>query len=141
MDSTLSLMNVLRIMLAITGGLFCAGCHTKVQRVDLVGTFTANTATYRDIIDIRDDGTYMHTYHLDPQGTEIVSTGTWTYKTSDGVTRITFREFVWGTDFVQPDLSKSQREQPSFWIVEAQKSLGTVRLRIDPDVREFYVKK
>jgi hypothetical protein len=133
-------MNVFKIMLAITGGLFCAGCHTKTNRADLVGTFTANTGASRDIIDIREDGTYVHTYHLYPQGTEIVSTGNWTYKTSDGVTRITFREFVWGADFVQPNLSKRQREQPSFWDVEVQKSFGTVRLRIDPDVHEFYVK-
>jgi hypothetical protein len=134
-------MNVLRIMLAITGGLFCAGCHTKIDRADLAGTFTANTATYRDIIDIRDDGTYVHTCHLDPQGMEITSTNKWAYETSDGVTRITFQGFVWGMDFIQPNLSKEQRGKPSFWDVEVEKSFRTLRLRINPDVHQFYVKK
>lgn len=133
-------MNFLRIMLAITGSLFCAGCHTKIDRADLVGIFTANTAAHRDVIDVRDDGTYVHTYRLDPQGSEITTTNKWTCETNDEATRITFDGFVWGTDFVQPNLSKEKREEPSFWDVEVEKSFGKVRLRINPDVHQYYVK-
>jgi hypothetical protein len=134
-------MNILRIMLAIIGGLFCAGCHNKIDRSDLIGSFIANPSTQRDIIDIRDDGTYIHTFHLSPQGLEITSTNKWTCETADGATRITFQGFVWGTDFVQPNLNKEKREEPSFWDVEVEKSFWKIKLRINPDVHEFYVKK
>lgn len=117
-----------------------AGCHSKIDSTELVGTFTANPATYKDLIDIRKDGTYVHIYHLNPQGQEITSTNKWSCETNDGEMRLTFQKYVWGTDFVQPNLSTAERAKPGFWDVEVEKSFGTVRLRIHPDVREYYVK-
>ena len=134
-------MNILRIMLAIIGSLFCAGCHNKKVRSDLIGSFTANTSTQRDLIDIRDDGTYVHTFHLNPQGFEIISTNKWTCEISNGAMRITFEKFIWAAEFTPPNFSKEQRETPSFWDVEVEKSFGKVKLRIDPDVHEYYIKK
>jgi hypothetical protein len=76
-----------------------------------------------------------------PQQPELVSTNTWTCESAGGETRITFERFLWGLEFVQPNLTREQREMPGFWIVEAEKSAGRVRFRIHPDVNEYYVKE
>jgi hypothetical protein len=129
-----------RIIFTIIGSVFCVGCQAKIDRADLVGVYRADSGTYPDVIDVRDNGSYVHSYHLNPQGVEITTTNKWTCETNDGVMRITFEEFVWGVDFVQPNLSKAKREGPSFWDVEVERSFGKLRLRINSDVRQFYVK-
>ena len=134
-------MKYLTVMIVIVGGLFCVGCHAKIDRADFVGTFVANSGTNRDIIDIRENGTYVHTYHFDPLGTEIISTNKWTCETSERETRITFEKFIWASDFIPSNFSKDQRATPSFWDVKVEKGFWKVKLRIDPDVNQFYVKQ
>jgi hypothetical protein len=134
-------MNSVRVALATIALLLCSGCNTEVNCGDVIGTFRANSGAYRDIIEVGSDGTYVHTFHVDPQGPELVSRGKWTCEGVRVGTRITFEEFMWGTDFGPRDLTREQRQMPGFWIGDVEKSAGRVEIVIDPDVHELYVKE
>lgn len=128
------------VIAAVAGAMMSISCQSKVNCSELVGAYTANKGEYRDVIDIRNDGIYVHTYRLDPQGPELTTTNKWTCETRDGESYISFEEFVPGLDFTNRSLDKDIREKPGFWVVEVEKSFGKVMLRPNPDINRFYVK-
>ena len=110
------------------------GCH------ELSGRYVADSGDYPDIIEIRNDGTYSHTYHLYPDTPEITTQGSWSCQRRDGKTYITFGEFVLGTDF---DMSQKKplRESPGFYTTDVHIHRGTVRICLPHDYYSYWVKQ
>jgi hypothetical protein len=110
------------------------GCH------ELSGRYVADSGDYPDIIEIRDDGTYSHTYHLYPNTPEITTQGSWSCQIRDGKTDITFRNFLFGTDFDMSE-EKPLRETVRSYTTNVHIHRGTVRICLPHDYYSYWVKQ
>lgn len=110
------------------------GCTSKVTRQELVGVFFANLPNENDTLDLREDGTYVHSFSSGDTSASSQG-GRWMIEPeSDGETRITFDHFVLA---IGPHKSSS----PGFWPASAEKRFGKVRLIINDDMGLYYAKK
>jgi len=125
---------VLLAIVALTG---CARYQTSsdaLQRRDVIGKYVANHGKGLDLIDVRQDGTYAYTYRPSTGGEELRNTGSWSLHYDDGKARITFHDFVFGwREYGGP--------MPGYWDVEVERSLGKLRLCLDPDLNYYYVRQ
>ena len=107
---------------------------------ELDGRYVADSGDFTDIIEIRNDRTYSHTYHLYPNTPEITSQGSWSCRRLEGKTEITFSKFVFGTDFDMGQ-KKPLRETPSFYITNVHIHHGKVRISLPHDYYSYWVKQ
>jgi hypothetical protein len=141
LDTVISMKNISIITCAILINLVCISCSSSIEKRDLIGTFVADRVAHRDILEIHADGTYVHRYSPNIDGVEVASTNNWTFDSSQGEPRITFDGFTWGVDFAQFNSIKKQATSPGFWDVEVEKAFGHVRLRINQDDQQWYIKQ
>jgi hypothetical protein len=110
------------------------GCH------ELSGRYVADSGDYPDIIEIRDDGTYSHTFHLYPNTPEITTQGSWSCRRRNGKTLITFGDFLFGKDFDMGE-EKPYRERSVFYTTNVHIHRGTVRICLPHDYYSYWVKQ
>lgn len=111
--------------------LVLTSCSKPIERADLIGKYTANHKKGLDVLDIKDDGTYIHTYQP-AVGEAVTNSDHWEVAFEKGEPRITFSKFTFGFG-VGSKVS-------GFWDVKVERSGNQLRLSIDPDLNYYYEK-
>ena len=106
-------------------------CSKPIDRAGLIGTYTANHGKGLDVLELRDDGTYVHSYQS-AGGVILTNSSNWEVSLEHDISRITFSKFSFTFD-VGSKVS-------GFWDVEVERSGKKLRLVIDPDLNYYYEK-
>jgi len=110
------------------------GCPSKVSRAELIGRYDANVPEGKDMLRVRADGTYDHTYAR-PGGVEHTETSTWMLEPdeADGE-KVTFNDFTF-------QIAPYKSDRPGFWPARPSKRFGKIRFEINDDMRLYYTKQ
>jgi len=99
----------------------------------VIGRYSANYGNGVDEIELKQDGSYIHSCHLN-NGKELHNTDRWTLHYQGDETRITFNHFAF--------CLQEYGATPGYWDVKIDKSwIGTLRLSLDPDLGYYYAKQ
>jgi len=107
-----------------------SGCSKPVNKSDLIGKYVSNYAKNADTLEIKSDGTYVHTFK-ETSGSVTSNTNSWDFAFEDGKPRITFSKFSFGPD--------GGSKISGFWDVEVERHGRKLRLIVDPDLNYFYL--
>jgi hypothetical protein len=116
----------------VIAGMACAD-QRPIERSALVGTYVLNRGEASDVIEVRADGTYLHSSKA-AGGVTQTRQDRWYLEPLDGEQRITFEGFV----FTLPGYGI---EKPGFWNVAIERVAGSIRLGVDDDVGIWYQKQ
>jgi hypothetical protein len=119
--------------IALLVAAFCTSCGRKLEPADLIGRYVSNRGAATDVVELRADGTYVHTFGI-PGKPPFVNTNRWEFQYRKGEPRLTFWEFVFKS-------TKGPIGGPAIWDVEIERSRGRLRLCISPDLDHYYVKE
>ena len=125
----LSLMSNVLTSCIVVAGMACAD-QRPIERSALVGTYVLNRGEASDVIEVRADGTYVHSYKT-TDGVTHTGQDRWYLEPLDGEQRITFEGFVFGL----PGRGVGGR---SVWNVATERVAGSIRLGVDEDLGLWY---
>ena len=111
------------------------GCEAHFQESELVGVYKANHKKAEDIIFLKKDHTYRHTYKTSENLFERV--GKWEYEYFQGQPLISFYNFDhrWRYDFVE------EKGVRNIWPAFPERTLfGKIILGLDDDLGFYYEK-
>ncbi len=123
---------------ALVAGAFllAVGCASRptIDRGEISGLYGLNRGENSDLLELRHDGTYTHSY-LSAQGVKRTSQSRWSLEPFDGAQRITLEEFV----FAIPGYVGSA--ESALWSAEIQRYEQTLRLMVDHDKGIWYQRR
>ena len=128
----LSLMTNWLTTCIVIANMACAD-QRPIERSALVGTYVLNRGEASDVIEVRADGTYVHSYKT-TGGVTHTSQDRWYLDPLDGEQRITFEGFV----FALPGRGSGGRNS---WDVAIERVAGSIRLGVDEDLGLWYQKQ
>lgn len=107
------------------------GCAKPVSQQDILGLYTISLPRVADTLEIAANGKYVHKYQR-ADGTAISNSDTWVFAIESGEPRITFSNFTFGPN--------AGSKVTGFWSVAPERSGSRIRLTIDDDLNQFYIK-
>lgn len=128
----MSLMVSMLTACVVAAVIACAN-KRPIEPAALVGTYVLNRGQAPDLIALKPDGTYVHSYTA-ANGQKHSHQDRWSLEPINGEQRITFNEFV----FALPGYGTGK---PAFWNVEIERVGGSIRLRVDDDLGVWYQKQ
>ena len=122
---------VKRIAFVASLALLCS-CTKHVTKSELVGDYSINIPGLDDRLQLRSDGTYLHSF-VSPGSQPTSQTGKWAIEppSQDGLI-VTFEGFILALTATKP--------RPAFFPATVEKGLHPLRLVIDRNPGTFYEK-
>lgn len=121
------------VLLCTVGILACRKMRTRFDVSELPGHYAANFRDATDEIDLRRDGTYLHTARRN--GRETIQDGRWEINQPEWGTVIDFSEFRFTWPFPLAVLDKGG------WSATVQANGSTIMLVISSDDGRYYLKQ
>lgn len=120
--------------------LFIAGCSRTVEAGDVVGSYIANHGKGTDTLEIKADGTYLHSYKSSLEGVDTAFSHTGKWELEQGNKRIVFNQFVQGWPW-RPGTEVDLVPRNENNIVKKSLISGEVKILIDVDSNYYYEKQ
>jgi hypothetical protein len=119
-------------------GLSLAGCGSSPHVKDVVGTYKLNRGEESDIIEVRNDSTYVHT--LRPRGGEVATeSGKWTLEEHGGEQRVIFTHFLMRAP--KEGLAGTAQVRGIWPATIGRNIRGRIRLTVNDDFGWYYVRE
>ena len=109
-------------------------CPDYVEPIQVYGTYTVSHKYGSEVLELKLDGTYLHTF-TDNKGRTTVNSNTWDFEHEHNRQTITLNENV-------PTYYDNSVHRPGFWMVEVEQSTGDCnpRLCLNDDLGIYFVK-
>lgn len=134
------LLHVLQSRTALLCGLalFVAACDRTPRMGDVVGTYRLNRGDATDVIEIRDDSTYLHSVQSS-RGDTIADSGKWTLEDTRGTWRVIFMDFLMRAP---KEGQAGTLQVRGIWPATLGHDLrGRMRLTVNDDLGWYYVRE
>ena len=123
-------MKVVRFFMIPSISIVSAGCSSDdIIRSDVVGLYQSNYASAVETLEINRDGRFVHMF-LPQKGSGFTNTGSWSFYSANGDTRIIFSSFRF-TDRRQGASVESEKERAWPAIVERRNRTITIPINVD----------
>jgi len=107
-------------------------CGEKLDSRSVAGEYVANHNFGRDVIVVRDDGTYVHTF-VASNGSRQKESGRWELDRDPQGDMISFSGFTPSWD--------GRTRIPGIWPARMETSFGRIRLRVNDDLDLYYQRR
>ena len=105
------------------------GCSEPIDKTSLAGKYVLNKSRGVDVIQLRSDSIYVHTYKSDV-ASATSATGRWELEEIEGAKTVTLHDFR--------ALPNENTRGSGFYLLQIQRKFGRVRLVVDSDLGIFY---
>jgi hypothetical protein len=119
---------------------FIPGCSRGIETSDVIGNYIANHGKGTDILEIRADGTYSHTYKSTLEGEDAAFNYTDNWEFEQDSNRIVLNHYIQGWPW-RPGDKVDLIPRNMNTVVKRSFFSGTVKILIDVDSNYYYEKE
>ncbi|HXA14229.1 MAG TPA: hypothetical protein VNW23_03810 [Opitutaceae bacterium] len=121
----------MKMFVLALSALLLVGCSGRFDKTELIGNYVLNVGPGEDVIELKDDGTYVHTFQGKDTKKEM-GAGTWELEDSEGGQTV--------LNNFQP-LPGEQTRGRGFYFLRNKRFFGKIRLMTYVDLNEYYEKQ
>ena len=133
-------MSKLFMLFVCFGFLVISGCSREVETSELVGNYLANHGRGIDELEIKADGTYLHTYKSSLEGDETAFSYTESWALVQDSNRIVLNHYIQGWPW-RPGTEVDMTPRNMNTFVKRSLFSGKVKILIDVDSNYYYKKQ